>query len=312
MKSIYPRISRFFLFLFIFLTFNFTLLTFNLRHASAQTLSLSISPPLLEVFIKPGKSITQKYKLTNNGERTAITVKLAQLNENGIRETNVSETDKWISIIQSDIDFSKPFTLESGQFKEFILTIQPSNELQEQDYYRALVFSTESSISAQSSASTISQDLVSPLLITLTSTGQVNKAAKISRFDMPEFLDSFGPFKVDIVVENTGNTYFRPNGLISLAGPLAKGTFKIEPNVVLPGSKKVLKTTSSTDKVSSLNLPGFYLGKYEVRVDFTLDESTIKIDQTRTFYALPWKAGLFLLFLYILVLILRKLRKRKK
>jgi len=298
-------------FVSFFLTFNFALLTFNLRHATAQSLSLSISPPLLEVFIKPGKSITQKYKLTNNGEPTLISLKLAELNEYGINLEN-SSSDKWISIIDSDIVFNLPFALENGQAKEFVLKIQPSSQLKEQDYYRALVFSTESSYSGQTTASTISQNLVSPVLITLTSTGQVNKAAKISRFEIPRFLDSFGPLKVNIFIENIGNIYFRPNGDISLEGPLAKGNFKIEPNIVLPETLKILKTASSLDMENTLNLPGIYLGKYNLKVGFTLDEGNIRIDQTRTFYALPWKAGLFLLFLYIFVLILRKLRKRKK
>jgi len=296
----------------IFLTFNFSLLTFNLRHASAQSLSLSISPPLLEVFIKPGKSVTQQYKLTNNGERENITIKLGQLNEYGINPENTSASDNWITLRESDIDFNRPFTLEKGQSKQFLLRIQPPADLTQQDYYRALVFTTETLEPGQTSQSSVSQSIVSPLLITVTSTGQVSKAGTIPNFEVPKFLDSFGPLMANIIVENTGNTYFRPIGRVTLSGPFAKGNFEIDPIVYLPGSKKKLTTNTSGKSKSTLFLPGFFLGKYQIQANFTLDESNIKIDQTKTFYALPWKAGLFLLVLFLVIFLARRLRKKRK
>ncbi len=42
----------------------------------AQSLSLSISPPLLEVVIKPGKSILVAYNIQNSGDPVVLTPKV--------------------------------------------------------------------------------------------------------------------------------------------------------------------------------------------------------------------------------------------
>ena len=64
------------------------------------------------------------------------------------------------------------------------------------------------------------------------------------------------------------------------------------------------------NRQATLYLPGFYLGKYQLEVAFTLDEGTIKTSQTKTFYAIPWKAILGILLAAVLVYIMK--RKRKK
>ncbi|MBI3379542.1 hypothetical protein HY029_02165, partial [Candidatus Gottesmanbacteria bacterium] len=87
----------------------FALCTLHLRQAYAQSLSLSISPPLLEVMIKPGKSITQVYKLTNNGEPIVITTNVSELDSTGIKEGAGVNPDKWISILSNDIALGRPF-----------------------------------------------------------------------------------------------------------------------------------------------------------------------------------------------------------
>jgi len=52
--------------LFIFL------LAFPLEKIRAQTLGLSLYPPLLEVMIKPGKAITQAYQIANQSKSDLI------------------------------------------------------------------------------------------------------------------------------------------------------------------------------------------------------------------------------------------------
>ena len=47
--------------------FYFALFAFSLNGVLAAPISLSISPPLLEAVIKPGRAITQSYEVVNNG-----------------------------------------------------------------------------------------------------------------------------------------------------------------------------------------------------------------------------------------------------
>lgn len=186
------------------LTFNFLFLTFNLPVANAQSLSLSISPPLLEVMIKPNKTITQVYKLINTGESVIITPKLYELGFYGISEDAKFSREKWISIVSNDIDFDKPFILGAGKEADFLLKIGPSATVVEQDYYRALVFTTSPNIPSDTTQSLFSQNLASPLLISVTSTGIFTKAAQIINFKIPKILDSFDTLVVDIDIKNPG------------------------------------------------------------------------------------------------------------
>ncbi len=281
-------------------------------NVSAQSLSLSISPPLLEVMIKPNKTITQVYKLINTGDSVIITPKLYELGFFGISEDSKFSREKWISIVSNDIDFDKPFILGAGKEADFLLKIGPPATAVEQDYYRALVFSTTPNIPSDSTVSMFSQNLASPLLITVTKSGIFAKAAQVINFKMPKILDSFDPLRADIDIKNTGSTYFRPVGNLTLTGPIGHGTYDLIPSAILSGQTKKLLTADNPSqnlKDKTLILPGFYVGKYKLELNFTLDEGTGAIKDVRTFYAIPWKIGLVI---FILAGISLKIRNKKK
>lgn len=299
------------------LTLIFALCTLNLhvRQAYAQSLSLSISPPILEVFIKPGKSITQTYKLINEGETVIIVPRLLELTESGIKEDENFVPDPWITLLNTDLAFGRPFLLPTNTLKQIILKVSPSHNLEEKDYLRALVFSTRPNPAGETSQSQLSQNLATPLLITVTSTGLFPKGALITKFDLPSFIDSFGPVELDIEVKNTGKTYFHPNGKITLTSPIGKGDFPIIPQVIFAGqTKKILTEDLSLTKngTKTLELAGFFLGKYNIKVEFTLDQGTTTISQEKTFYALPYKASGVFLLIMILFYMLRKIKLHKR
>jgi hypothetical protein len=279
----------------------------------AQSLSLSIAPPLLEVLIKPGKTITQVYKLANHGEGTIVTPLVKELDTDGIVLNNTFTRENWIEILNKDIFFDKPFFLKAGEERQIVLKVSPPKDLPEKDYYRVLLFATSPALPAESSQSQISQNIGSILLLNITSTGMKTKSAQIINIDLPTLVDSFGPLTSNITVKNTGNTFFRPIGEITLTGMIGRASFPIVPNIFLSGETRTLATSDAANKNrrETLYLPGFYLGKYNLSIFLTLDEGTIKISQTKTFYALPWKAGAGILLVVFFLSIMKK-RKRKK
>lgn len=281
--------------------------------AFAQSLSLSVSPPILEVFIKPGKSVTQVYKITNNGEPTIITPKIVQLTLDGIKDDSFT-AENWISLLNTDVALNHPFLLASKETKQLILRVNPPADTREQDYYRALVFSTTPNPAGNSTQSLITENLATPLLITVTASGLIPKGAQLRRFDLPKYIDSFSPLVLDIEVQNTGKMYFRPNGKITLTGIVGKGSYKINPMAILAGEKKKIFAIDALlgqgNPQHTLTLAGFFIGKYEVELDFTLDESTTRITYKKTFYALPFKACLVLSAVIMIIYLLG--RKKKK
>jgi hypothetical protein len=304
------------LFIFLFLILTSCFLIRNSSKVYAQSLSLSISPPILEVMIKPGKTITQTYKITNTGDPIIMTPKIIELDEDGIKENPLFKSENWITILSSDLALNRPFLLDAKSEKQIMLKISPPQNSAEKNYYRVLLFATEPNTIANTTTSAITQNIGSVLLVNVTSSGILEKSAKISDFQLPKILDSFGPLDIKIDVLNTGKTYFRTIGKISLGGPLGKADFALNPAVIFENQKKSLTEESTLLKRKSeeaISLPGFYLGKYTVLVKFTLDESKTEIFSTKTFYAIPWKLGIVLLMIFIplKILFFRKVKGGK-
>ncbi|MBI4990993.1 hypothetical protein HZB96_02755 [Candidatus Gottesmanbacteria bacterium] len=293
-----------------------------MRKANAQSLVLSLSPPLLEVMIKPGKSITQVYKITNEGDPVVVTAKVGEFTEDGIKidqepAPSVSEgfvPEKWISLLNTDISFNRPFILNAKEERQLIVRISPPKETAEKDYYRAIQFSTSPNPPSESSQTSVTENIGSPILITITSSGFMARGAQITQFQLPRIIDSFDALISDIYIKNTGNTFFHPVGKVTLTGPIGRGSFAIVPHVILTGQTKKLLTEDSLSfgDTNSLKLPGFFLGKYKLELDFTLDEGTIRVNQSKNFYAIPWKAGMILIIGVIGVIwVMRILKKRR-
>lgn len=280
----------------------------GVREAKAQSLSLGISPPVLEVIIKPGKTITQVFKLVNNGENTIVTVGISEYDEDGIvypadiRLSSVEAQSRgvnnpsfspepWITLLNTDTVFGKPFMFEGKSEKQLILRISPPFGVPEKEYYRVLTVSTTPLPPGETTQSAISQTIGAVILLSVTSSDMEARGGQITNFSLPVIIDSFDALTSNITVKNTGKRYFRPVGKILLSGPLGKAEYDIRPNVILAGQTRKLTTSQSADEEVTLKVPGFYIGKYTLTLGFTLDEGSLKVEQTKYFYAVPWKAG---------------------
>lgn len=297
-----------------------SLLSIFPRVARAQSLSLSISPPLLEVMIKPGKSITQVYKISNEGETVIAIPRIVEMTEKGlpaqagIKEDPKFVPEKWISLSNTDLAFDKPFLFEAKTQRQLIVKINPGEGTPEQNYFRAILLSTKPNPGSESTQSQLLQNIGAPLLISVTSTGLIPREGTVSKFNVPRILDSFDTLIVDIDIKNIGKTYFRPTGKITLSGPIGRGTYEVVPRVILSGQVRQVITennNSGEDPLHSLTLPGLYLGKYEAGYDFALDGGNVKLSGKKVFYALPWKAGVVVMGLIVMILTTALLKSPK-
>ena len=136
------------------------LFSVGIKEALAQTISLSITPPIVELTIQPGKAYTKAYLLTNNGDKDEdITIKLVPFipeDEYGNVSLQASEIDAVTKQFETWFDIQKPgsisfgdkFTLPAGKSQEIALTISPPADAEEFDYYFTLLFVTEPQITS--------------------------------------------------------------------------------------------------------------------------------------------------------------------
>jgi len=151
----------------------------------AQTLSLSIWPPLLEVMIQPGKSITQVYKLTNGGKTDLVLTSRLVPFEPADELGNIQLTYKgysfvriykgvsfvdWFSFQNADLNLGDNFALKAGQEQQIVFKIKVPENTQEDDYYLTLLFESLPEFNINQSAAWSKIQIGSNLLLTVSET----------------------------------------------------------------------------------------------------------------------------------------------
>jgi len=269
-------------FLFLLCIFAICYLLFAIP-AKAQGLSLGIWPPLLEVTIQPGKSITQVYKLRNTGETDlALTSKIVPFKPEGemgnitftseVRNPptgglgsppqaggNTSEVDwwNWFSFLNADLSLSQKFFLPAGREQEVVLKIKVPKEAPEADYYFTLLFETLPGVFLPSgSGGQIEAKIGSNILLTVSQTGEPKKQIEIKEFSIrnPQFvirnliiIDSFTQPQFIVRLQNTGNSFFKPIGSITTTGWFnQRWVLDLLPENVLVDSIRQIRCQKST------------------------------------------------------------------
>jgi hypothetical protein len=326
--------------------------TLLLNDAKAQTLSLSIWPPLLEVTIQPGKSITQVYKLRNTGETDlALTSKIVPFKPEGetgdlalatpgVDLDRHTGNEPQFSFLNADLVLGQKFILPAGREQEVVLKIKVPKETPETDYYFTLLFETLPGVFLPSgSGGQIEAKIGSNILLTVSQTGQPKKQAVIEEFRLKnfqfsifnfQFIDSFTQPQFAVRLKNTGNAFFKPFGSITTAGWFnQRWVLDLLPENVLVNSVRQIRcqklTSLSTgeqvtpsEKQSVLPSPcqletKFLLGKYSAKIEFGLDGASGEYQKEIVFWAVPLKlASGILVSLVLLFVIATKLPALRK
>lgn len=284
--------------------------------AQAQSLSLSLWPPLLEVMIQPGKSITQVYKLTNNSDHdleiTPQVFPFEPKGELGQIEINFSPPPSLAPApffsFASREKFNQPFSLATGETKELVLKIAINQNNQEKDYYYTLLFSTaEEPLNPSTQEEGKSGAIVrvgSNILITTSQLGKPPLLGKITSFSLPLIIDSFSPLTPKVVLENWGKTLWKPFGQIEIWGPFQqKNEIKLKEQNVLANSSRQLDIESFS--------PRWPIGPFKAKLEFSLNEDGQKLSSETSFWYLPYKLVGAIMVLAALGFLIKRVKKDK-
>ncbi len=328
------KLQRFFTALFLItLLFIFPTLTY------AQYFSLSISPPILEIAIKPGKSLLIAYTVKNYGDPVVLTPKVVSFESaDDYGNVNLKEDIEGpvrFYLDNSEIKLNSPFFLQPNSSQQLLLRIRVPENAPEGDFYYSLILtSTTNSPQKKNVAATTKATIAANILITITESGKLDIKPKIIYFDIiPRFrlslfgktikiVDSLDQIPIVLKLSNTGKNYLKAYGEIQLEGAFkTKASWNLIPKNVLSNSQRLLIASDSAgikrwvykNKPVSLILPkGLYLGKYKLRAKIDFGEADLKqtgkpvLYASTSFVALPIKASLSL---FALVLILSLIAK---
>ena len=188
--------------------------------AAAADYGLSVSPPLLRIHIKPGKSITQVFKVENLGktEKTLIAriVPFDKADDKGNPLLDPKKTADWLayfSLANANIKLNEPFIVAAGSSEQLILSLSVPDTAPLMDIYATLMISTyQNNIDTTLQGTAVSATIGSNLLITVSTTAFPDTVLKIENFSPPKgalikignlyFADSITPLTFTAVVSN--------------------------------------------------------------------------------------------------------------
>jgi len=305
----------------------------------AQSFSLSITPPLLEVMMIPGKTITQVYRLANQGATSLIYSQivafepaddLGNINLELGSQLPASSNQQflsWFSWQNVDITLPGTFLVKSGETQELVLRLQVPKDAEEKDYYTSLVFSVNPKGHLVSTTGTQAAGMLAAnILLTVSKDGNPPKNGKIIDFSVPEFslfnlkfrlFDSFDKIPFTLKVANTGQSLFKPQGSVKIISPSDKEVEFLEIAVqnILARSQRKLYIVGNEEtplKEISWQPRGLKIGRYKALANLVIDDSNIKMENTISFFMFPWKASLGLVVAYILLRLIGRLIIPKK
>jgi hypothetical protein len=307
------------------------------RISFAQQVSLSISPPLLELFIKPGKAIMVAYRLENYGDPTFLNLKIlpfeAKDNLGNIRIKSEFEGPVRFSLDNSNLTLEQPFFLKTNDSQQILLRIRIPENITDGDYYYSLLAETIPSTSSEGIGSARAKATIgSNILVTISNSGNVDIKPKISLFSTRGGLtfgqnirvyDSLDKIPVVLNIVNKGKNLMKPEGQISLKGNFGETSkYDIISKNILAESERLIEATPSASLdcennrtkqaclfPASLILSGFFIGKYNLSTQIKFGENSPTIFASTSFFTFPFKIVGGVLLATIIVVFIIKRRK---
>jgi hypothetical protein len=271
-------------------------------NVSAQELSLSISPPILEVMVQPGKEVSYPFIISNQGVDTLAKIKVLSFTPTD-EFGNVQVLEKsldWIKIVKPNITFDQSFWLKSKKTQEIVLKIAPPADTPEKDYYLTFLLESQTPARIGINDSQSKIRIGSNILLTISKDGRPYKKAKVVEFWAPKLVDSLLGITYKVRIKNIGAAFFKPIGKIIIEPTLGKTqTLKLAPQNILASSTRQISCLEN-ETLTTCRLPTkIHLGFYQATLEFNLDDSgTLYHAKTQTL-ALPFSLIFGLLIFYL-------------
>lgn len=260
--------KQIFAFLFSFLLFWF----FGfIPKARAQSVGLSVSPPVIEVLIAPGKKVTQTFNLQALGknlftDKTGVTVTPElHLIKSGDNSGHVTLDPTPINLENLDLTITStpplnvPFTIPSPSspagrsLLAFSITLEAAYTDIPQDVYLALVFRASPSSTTDDLRSTITTPAISALILTtINPTSSMPIELTIKDFESPKVHDSWTPLTITPTLTNNTSTMIRPEGTYEIISPSGKTILSLPlyPNLILGNSSRTILLKPKDENLS--------------------------------------------------------------
>jgi GxxExxY protein len=294
-----------------------------LKPIFSQSFSLSLSPPVVEVMMQPGRKATYAFQLKNNSSSPVnLLPKIIPFQPQG-EQGQVKyppENGNWpgqdyFSFLNADLQINQPFLLAPDEEIQLVLKISLPQNAPEGDYYQSLILEQLTANTPNQTQAQLVGQIGSHILLTVSSSGKPKKEAAIVEFFSPsllfgKILDSFDALNFELRIKNTGQAFFKPFGEIIILNNNEEkiASLPLRPDNILKDTTRQIYCQEGPCRADKLN----FLGRYQAQVQFTADENGPVSKQSFIFWVLPIKLTLGLVLgLLLAIFIWWGYRKRK-
>ena len=271
----------------------------------ADTVSLGVSPQVLDLTANPGEEITNTFRLTNASD-TSVDIETIPKNftprgEEGAVDLTVDDTSfslaDWIKVTP------KATTLEPKKTQDFTVKISVPENSEPGSHFGSVVFKTIPP-KQEGSGAAVSQEIAPVILVRVA--GDVMEQADIESFKAQKSFYSLED-SVNFLsrIKNTGSVHFKPTGKVSIKNMFGNevANIDLDRKNVLPDSIRQIS--------SSWNKQGLKFGRYTATLTLVFGDN----DQIKTaeysFYYFPYQVILpFLLIIGGLLFVVMRYRVR--
>lgn len=272
---------------------------------------LSIYPPLLRVHIKPGKTISQVFKIDNltSDDKffVARLIPFTDADRFGNPEINLKSTAPWLTyfgLANSNIKFGEPFLIKGNTSEQLIVSLAVPETSTLKDLYATLLVSTYANINGVNyQGSLVSATTGSNLLITISSEAfpptilriedLVPHDGLIVKIGNYYFADNITSLSFSASVQNMGNFTAETKGLFRVARRTGEPAYLegILPVNVLSKTKRILLNSTGLPFTFTPNLG--ILGPYRVSLIIKTENANAENSLNLIFVPLKLSLGLF-------------------
>lgn len=295
------------------LIFLFTLFTPVKAHA--QSVELSLNPPVVEAIIAPNKKFTQVFNFKTSQSGVVVIPELHLVKPSG--------TDGHSTIDPSPVNPSSiPLVVTSspalgarvalaGNELPITLTIESASTDLSQDVYLALLLRVEPKDSFEKAS--LASPIISALILsTITVDGTLPINLEIENFDPPVVHDSWLPLTISPILKNSTPIKIRPQGKYEIVSPLGKVIVNLPlyPNLVLGKSSRTIESMIQ-------EIPGNLdwspkwsnIGPHKLRLTIETQGGTTISQTEKLVWIFPFRGFIILV---LLVIIIYRLTQRKQ
>ena len=282
--------------------------------------NLSISPPHLEIILKPGTTITQAYQVTNNSDQTVFldtsvkpwipTDTTGSLTYQDV----ISNPHVKFSLTNADLKIGQTFKIPPNSHQQLVLKIKTDPNTPLHDSYYTF-FISQANIGVAASDKPINQARIGTHILISTSNTETPPAnAHINNFFVkPTIKDSFfSHLTVNAQIDNLSDHLFKTQGtLVINKNNQEIQKFDIYPHNTLAHHSRDLACALYFDQQKQPPRPApctlkppFWPGKYTATLTLNLSDQTTS--QSVNFYIFPYTILTTLIILSALFFLFKK------